>query len=120
MVAGMRWQDIDIGRKLWRVPPEFMKSGRELLVPLSGLALRIIESVAKVGGNVYVFPAASIRKKPEEGAQPVQRHVFGLSYGKRRSEEHTSDLQSLMRISYAVFCLKKKMNNMKTYLVDDS
>src|SRR3546814_19548211 len=31
----------------------------------------------------------------------------------RRSEEHTSELQSLMRISYAVFCLKKKKINMK-------
>src|SRR3546814_3300593 len=31
--------------------------------------------------------------------------------GKRRSEEHTSELQSLMRISYAVFCLKKKKKN---------
>src|SRR3546814_3819909 len=30
----------------------------------------------------------------------------------KRSEEHTSELQSLMRISYAVFCLKKKNNNM--------
>src|SRR3546814_5935262 len=30
--------------------------------------------------------------------------------GHRRSEEHTSELQSLMRISYAVFCLKKKQN----------
>src|SRR3546814_7444087 len=30
-----------------------------------------------------------------------------------RSEEHTSELQSLMRISYAVFCLKKKMNKPK-------
>src|SRR3546814_3673345 len=30
-----------------------------------------------------------------------------------RSEEHTSELQSLMRISYAVFCLKKKKNNTK-------
>src|SRR3546814_7571289 len=30
---------------------------------------------------------------------------------KRRSEEHTSELQSLMRISYAVFCLNKKKNN---------
>src|SRR3546814_9477699 len=30
-----------------------------------------------------------------------------------RSEEHTSELQSLMRISYAVFCLKKKNNSMK-------
>src|SRR3546814_6960834 len=33
--------------------------------------------------------------------------AFGLRVGKR-SEEHTSELQSLMRISYAVFCLKKK------------
>src|SRR3546814_5092830 len=31
-----------------------------------------------------------------------------------RSEEHTSELQSLMRISYAVFCLKKKKNNTAT------
>src|SRR3546814_2207427 len=35
----------------------------------------------------------------------------GVSTG--RSEEHTSELQSLMRISYAVFCLKKKINNIK-------
>src|SRR3546814_12063031 len=35
-----------------------------------------------------------------------------LTYG--RSEEHTSELQSLMRISYAVFCLKKKNNKSKT------
>src|SRR3546814_2327550 len=32
-----------------------------------------------------------------------------------RSEEHTSELQSLMRISYAVFCLKKKKNNTHTH-----
>src|SRR3546814_8296822 len=34
--------------------------------------------------------------------------LFTLVHGGRRSEEHTSELQSLMRISYAVFCLKKK------------
>src|SRR3546814_3888871 len=33
-----------------------------------------------------------------------------VNYEVRRSEEHTSELQSLMRISYAVFCLKKKNN----------
>src|SRR3546814_5898672 len=31
---------------------------------------------------------------------------------RRRSDEHTSELQSLMRISYAVFCLKKKTDNL--------
>src|SRR3546814_8618548 len=39
-----------------------------------------------------------------------QDDVVGLLRGKFRSEEHTSELQSLMRISYAVFCLKKKTN----------
>src|SRR3546814_3358846 len=35
-------------------------------------------------------------------------HHVGVEVHARRSEEHTSELQSLMRISYAVFCLKKK------------
>src|SRR3546814_6883760 len=41
-----------------------------------------------------------------------------LRAGKRRSEEHTSELQSLMRSSYAVFCLKKiKRNRRRQHLV---
>src|SRR3546814_4520954 len=45
--------------------------------------------------------------------QDMIAYVTALStrargYGLKRSEEHTSELQSLMRISYAVFCLKKK------------
>src|SRR3546814_1505231 len=39
---------------------------------------------------------------------------FGPSNAIRRSEEHTSELQSLMRTSYAVFCLKKKQRNIET------
>src|SRR3546814_1329005 len=42
-----------------------------------------------------------------------------FSYVRRvhqRSEEHTSELQSLMRISYAVFCLKKQIKNIKSTL----
>src|SRR3546814_2658582 len=51
---------------------------------------------------------------------PIQRSVLTPSSNvPDRSEEHTSELQSLMRISYAVFCLKKKKqkrNILKTYL----
>src|SRR3546814_4250710 len=47
-----------------------------------------------------------------------QRVAVGLQHphqlGLARSEEHTSELQSLMRISYAVFCLKKKKLNTNT------
>src|SRR3546814_3011062 len=42
-------------------------------------------------------------------AELEQDIAFFLQSGKIRSEEHTSELQSLMRISYAVFCLKKKI-----------
>src|SRR3546814_10518419 len=45
---------------------------------------------------------------------------FGIAVQGRhaRSEEHTSELQSLMRISYAVFCLKKKKSHRSTYSAD--
>src|SRR3546814_2186846 len=46
------------------------------------------------------------------GAQDRRRQDFHRQ-GKIRSEEHTSELQSLMRISYAVFCLKKKKKKIK-------
>src|SRR3546814_5184503 len=45
-------------------------------------------------------------------ARAVRALVYRQSFAiPGRSEEHTSELQSLMRISYAVFCLKKKTNN---------
>src|SRR3546814_6329568 len=58
------------------------------------------DDAAGGGGDVLLFGARARRSgKSQEGGQ--QR-------GEARSEEHTSELQSLMRISYAVFCLKKK------------
>src|SRR3546814_6728913 len=44
---------------------------------------------------------------PGMAARRLCRDV-SFRFGRQRSEEHTSELQSLMRISYAVFCLKKK------------
>src|SRR3546814_8647955 len=48
------------------------------------------------------------RSAPRRLALVIERDVAG--HDRERSEEHTSELQSLMRISYAVFCLKKKKN----------
>src|SRR3546814_1095506 len=45
--------------------------------------------------------------------------VLALEHRKARSEEHTSELQSLMRISYAVFCLKKKKKRLTTRQEND-
>src|SRR3546814_7850976 len=55
----------------------------------------------------------------ERGVDPFPangEHAGGGARLIRRSEEHTSELQSLMRISYAVFCLKNK--NIRTVLTD--
>src|SRR3546814_4850339 len=58
----------------------------------------------------YIAPSAASRTMVE-GLREVVRSTH-RAWG-RRSEEHTSELQSLMRISYAVFRLKKKPHNTK-------
>src|SRR3546814_9174504 len=55
-------------------------------------------------GGLLVTPG---QFAPEAAALAAAQRIELLD-GARRSEEHTSELQSLMRISYAVFCLKKK------------
>src|SRR3546814_3067076 len=53
------------------------------------------------------------RRSPEPSNQNHTRHAIigNIFTDASRSEEHTSELQSLMRISYTVFCLKKKKHN---------
>src|SRR3546814_8424331 len=50
-------------------------------------------------------------QEPEVGEGNDEVGAYHQDAVGRRSEEHTSELQSLMRTSYAVFCLKKKMRN---------
>src|SRR3546814_10406680 len=52
------------------------------------------------------------RREPPVAAEAVDEHRGDAALA-QRSEEHTSELQSLMRISYAVFCLKKKKKKSK-------
>src|SRR3546814_1252553 len=61
-------------------------------------------------GSYPGWPSTLGLRRPMLGSRAGTRHTF-LSRTERqaeRSEEHTSELQSLMRTSYAVFCLKKK------------
>src|SRR3546814_8909926 len=59
-----------------------------------------------------------LRRTPDSPKeQPFKRRVIVIARRQwQRSEEHTSELQSLMRISYAVFCLKKKKQTQKNSL----
>src|SRR3546814_9570476 len=71
-------------------------------VPASALELELTESVlmanaAQTAGKLQAFREIGVSLAIDD---------FGTGYSSR-SEEHTSELQSLMRISYAVFCLKQ-------------
>src|SRR3546814_2269154 len=73
--------------------------------------LRPVDGIAQdppAVGTVRIHPATAIFAARAGGDAGDQDMITSL-----RSEEHTSELQSLMRISYAVFCLKKKTNNTK-------
>src|SRR3546814_1335026 len=59
--------------------------------------------------------AAHLQRPLQQFSGEVDRYQAASTInGALRSEEHTSELQSLMRISYAVFCLKKKTNTVKS------
>src|SRR3546814_6545151 len=60
----------------------------------------------RVSGNAYAISIAGPLYRIEDNIEDKAKKL-------RRSEEHTSELQSLMRISYAVFCLNKKKTKTK-------
>src|SRR3546814_4407906 len=63
-------------------------------------------SFAPLNSSAFSHPSANMSFE-----RKLDFKVGDGIFRKLRSEEHTSELQSLMRISYAVFCLKKKTNN---------
>src|SRR3546814_9101439 len=78
----------------------------------SGVSVGIVDDNPLPGGQIWRQgprhpPAGEARALLDDLAR---RSNVTLCNG-TRSEEHTSELQSLMRISYAVFCLKKKRTN---------
>src|SRR3546814_5078851 len=68
---------------------------------------RLEDAVAPPVGTETINRLGGRRRRPER----FGRCCRGFLDHRRRSEEHTSELQSLMRTSYAVFCLKKKHKN---------
>src|SRR3546814_10720299 len=87
-------EDAEVALRLWKL--------LKLRLPLEG-GTRIYEMVDR--------PLVATVEAMERAGIMVDRDYLA----KLRSEEHTSELQSLMRISYAVFCLKKK-NNRHNYI----
>src|SRR3546814_4937502 len=65
------------------------------------------QGIVSVEGLSQVAPSLQIYSEQVNNEEYIIRGI-GKANEDLRSEEHTSELQSLMRISYAVFCLKKK------------
>jgi len=55
-VIGARWDEINLGERLWTCPAERMKGGKEHRVPLSPAALVIIKQMAAIRCSAFVFP----------------------------------------------------------------
>src|SRR3546814_4131547 len=77
-------------------------SGRRVEPHEAGIAVPLVVLVGQLVDEVV---AATAR---EADGPEIETHHRLARVPRVRSEEHTSELQSLMRISYAVFCLKKK------------
>src|SRR3546814_1085483 len=90
--------------------PDFLSNSYFTGSPPTGTSMMTL----RLSGGLSPIGTMSIRiglplSNTREPARPARDE---------RSEEHTSELQSLMRISYAVFCLKKKKNNTRQHNTD--
>src|SRR3546814_2885671 len=93
--------------------------GDELADGLFGLDPTAPQPLALFDALRTDFSLARLRHYTGTAPEHFQRYILFTNYHRYvdefvRSEEHTSELQSLMRISYAVFCLKKKKKNITT------
>src|SRR3546814_10897296 len=88
------------------------RRGVLLLLDLQDVRRALVarEQICAVVGGDKALERLHPREQPDEIVLPSKREHGDEPRGRHlcRSEEHTSELQSLMRTSYAVFCLKKK------------
>src|SRR3546814_9762960 len=93
--------------------PAFHPLGRPGAIAIALDARERLERDAAIDTQVVVL-AAQPEDRGAHRAPHVECEDARTRIAAKRSEEHTSELQSLMRISYAVFCLKKKHKNNTT------
>src|SRR3546814_2620948 len=91
--------------------PGALKAGKITQAELDDAVRPILETKIRMG--LFEHPYVDVAKAAAVLADPEHLRLARVAAERsavllRRSEEHTSELQSLMRISYAVFCLKKK------------
>src|SRR3546814_1432494 len=86
---------------------------KDALAPLEKFEKTPVMQIRKIESKCSTA-ADAVKCQAYELLSVAQSRIVGVEAAVSRSEEHTSELQSLMRISYAVFCLKKKKNSMRS------
>lgn len=74
---GMEWPEIDFEAKVWTVPGERMKAGKEHRVPLSPRALEIVTDLFDLRSSLYVFPGQGTGKRSNRG-RPLSNMSFTM------------------------------------------
>src|SRR3546814_4384724 len=97
------WREVDLGAGHVIFLPDKTKGRKKRIAALTPSAIEALASIPHRNGRVFLRPGQGGKK----GAPMVPYADTEGRWG-GRSEEHTSELQSLMRISSAVFCLTQK------------
>src|SRR3546814_1901977 len=107
-------------RALNELIPDWQEKGAPLNAPVSEEKFLLLSEKGSISMPVWMLPAqmhnhgnyvvslGTVCRWLAEQAEALGAEIYPGARKSTRSEEHTSELQSLMRISYAVFCLKQK------------
>lgn len=93
-VLGAKWIEIDVGAKVWTIPPERMKNAKEHRVPLSKEALRVVEKQHERRINEFVFPG----QKPD---RPLSSMAMEMLLRRMKVSKYT---QHGFRSSFRDWC----------------
>src|SRR3546814_1857124 len=105
----MAFDSTVVGEDVEKRGKDMAMTDRDVDVPTRILIEGLLRTDGTVDGHTLYATADALGKTDQQVRLCIKRLVTeGKFTQEGRSEEHTSELQSLMRISYAVFCLKKK------------
>ncbi|WP_438500447.1 integrase domain-containing protein [Pantoea ananatis] len=81
--SGTRWDEIDITKKIWKIPAERMKAKREHIVPLSQEALNVLEKMRPISAErEYVFPSRN-NPRTHVNSQTANAAIKRIGYGRK-------------------------------------
>src|SRR3546814_9334832 len=96
--------------------PRFLSVRTVLVLAITGNLHRLLAIVGRVELHLALY--CQFEEQTDLGLEFLRKNRRRVVDRADRSEEHTSELQSLMRISYAIFCLQKKHNQYHSLMLN--